>query len=385
MDLTGVFKIRCIVVVKVSWWAINNVNLHICQTTLKIDRNMVKATEIRQYNERFVEENDVDLVCVFAGATSGSGAGALEAMVSMLQASTFYIIGRSAAQFASQRKKLERLNPSSKLEFLEAQISLLSDVDTVCKQIAAAETKVDLLYLSPGCIPFGGPRCTYLSVLQTTVLIHHVDTKEGLETCFAISYYSRMRLTHGLLPLLRQSRQPRVLTLLNGGKEKSMFDDDIGLEKHWSAEAVITHTTTMTSLAFEHLAKGDERITFLHVFPGLVNSGNFIRVNAAESAGVVWSVMLMVFCRMIAMVQLIFGTTPKECGERQAYHLTNDQFRPGAWRIDNSSEVVSEHRGGAFEKYRDSGWPEKIWGHTTAVFDRVSTAPNDRETILISI
>lgn len=357
----------------------------IWETILKIARNMVKATEIRQCNERFAKENDVHLVCVFAGATSGSGAGALEALVSMLHTSSFYIIGRSAAQFASQRKKLEKLNPSCKLEFIEAQISLLSDVDTVCKQIAAAETKVDLLYLSPGCIPFGGPRCTYLYVLQTTVLIYHVDTKEGLETCFAISYYSRMRLTHGLLPLLRQSSQPRVLSLLNGGKEKSMFDDDIGLEKRWSAEAVITHTTTMTSLAFEHLAKDDERITFLHVFPGLVNSGNFIRVNVADSAGVVWRVMLMIFCRMITAVQLIFGTTPKECGERQAYHLTSDQFRPGAWRIDNSSVVVSAHAGGVFEKYRDSGWPEKIWRHTTAVFDRVLTAPNDRETISIPI
>lgn len=342
---------------------------------------MVKTTEIRQCNEKFAKKNNADLVCVFAGATSGSGAGALEAMVGMLHTSTFYIIGRSAAQFASQRKKLEKLNPSCKLEFLEAQISLLSDVDGVCKQIAAAEKKVDLLYMSPGCIPFGGPRCTYLPLLKTTALIHCVDTKEGLETCFAISYYSRMRLIQNLLPLLRQSSRPRVLTLLNGGKEKPMFDDDIGLEKRWSADAVINHTTTMTSLALEHLAKDDERITFLHVFPGLVNSGNFIRVTAGESAGVVWRVMLSVFCRMITAVQLIFGITPEECGERQAYHLTSEQFGLGAWRIDNSSEVVSENAGGVFEKYRASGWSEKIWELTTAVFESALATGNDGETI----
>ncbi|OBT81098.1 hypothetical protein VE02_10279 [Pseudogymnoascus sp. 03VT05] len=323
---------------------------------------MVKTTAIRQCNEHFARENNAGLICVFAGATSGSGAGTLEAMVGMLHSSTFYIIGRSAARFASQRKKLEKLNPNCKLEFLEAQVSLLSDVDAVCKQIAASEKKVDLLYISPGCIPFGGPKYT----------------KESLETCFAISYYSRMRLIQNLLPLLRQSLQPRVLTLLNGGKEKPMFDDDICLEKHWSADAVITHTTTMTSLALEHLAK-DEQITFLHVFPGLVNSGNFIRVTAAESAGVVWRVMLAVFCRMITVVQLIFGTTPEECGERQAYHLTSDQFGPGAWRIDNSSEVVTASAGDVFEKYRDGGWPEKIWEHTTAVFERVMATGNDEE------
>ncbi|KAL5347935.1 hypothetical protein ACLOAV_007346 [Pseudogymnoascus australis] len=315
---------------------------------------MVKITTIRECNERLAKENNADLVCVFAGATSGSGAGALEAMVGMLHTSTFYIIGRSSTQFARQRKKLDKINPSCKLEFLEAQVSLLSDVDRVCRQIAAAEKKVDLLYMSP-------------------------DTKEGIETSFSISYYSRMRLIQNLLPLLRKSTLPRVLTLLNGGKERPMFDDDIGLEKRWSAEAVIAHTTTMTSLALEHLSKDDERITFLHVFPGLVNSGNFIRVNAAESAGVFWRVMLRVFCRMITAVQLIFGITPEECGERQAYHLTSGQFGPGAWRIGNSSEVVSAHVGGVFETYRDGGWSEKIWKHTTAVFESALVTRTDRE------
>ncbi|KFY54646.1 hypothetical protein V496_07226 [Pseudogymnoascus sp. VKM F-4515 (FW-2607)] len=299
---------------------------------------MVKITTIRECNERLAKENNADLVCVFAGATSGSGAGALEAMV-------------------------DKINPSCKLEFLEAQVSLLSDVDRVCRQIAAAEKKVDLLYMSPGCIPFGGPRYT----------------KEGIETSFSISYYSRMRLIQNLLPLLRKSTRPRVLTLLNGGKEKPMFEDDIGLEKRWSAEAVIAHTTTMTSLALEHLSKDDERITFLHVFPGLVNSGNFIRVNAAESAGVFWRVMLTVFCRMITAVQLIFGITPEECGERQAYHLTSEQFGPGAWRIGNSSEAVSAHVGGVFETYRDDGWSEMIWKHTTAVFESALATRTDRE------
>lgn len=365
-------------------WVINNVNppnktiaSHISSSW----ETMVKITEIRQYNERFAKENNADLVCVFAGATSGSGAGALEAMVGMLHTSTFYIIGRSAAQFASQRKKLEKLNPSCKLEFLEAQVSLISDVDAMCKQIAAAEKKVDLLYMSPGSIPFGGQRCTHLLILKAMVLMHYIDTKEGLETCFAISYYSRMRLIQNLLPLLRQSSQPRVLSLLNGGKEKPMFDDDVSLEKNWSADAVIAHTTTMTSLALEHLAKNDERITFLHVFPGLVNTGNFIRVTAAESSGVVWRVMLAAFCRMITVVQAVFGISPEECGERQAYHLTSDKFGPGSQRIDDSSEIVSAHAGGVFEKYRDSGWPEKIWVQTTSVFESALATGNGEDAI----
>ncbi|KAL2005191.1 hypothetical protein VTN00DRAFT_3041 [Thermoascus crustaceus] len=120
---------------------------------------MVKATTIRQSNARFASEYRDGLVCVFAGATSGIGASTLERMALMLQAPTFYVVGRSAARFASQRAKLESLNPSCKVVFLEAEVSLLSDVDAVCRQITAAEQKVDCLYMSPGMIPlnFGAP------------------------------------------------------------------------------------------------------------------------------------------------------------------------------------------------------------------------------------
>jgi NAD(P)-dependent dehydrogenase (short-subunit alcohol dehydrogenase family) len=184
---------------------------------------MVKTTAIRECNARFASEHHGGLVCVFAGATSGIGASTLERMALMLHEPTFYVLGRSAARFASRQAKLESLNPSCKVVFLEAEVSLLSNVDSVCKQITAAEQKVDCLYMSPGLIPLNGPQCTCPQVLNLQTLTGRVDTKEGLETCFAISYYSRMRLVWNLLPLLRQSPQPRVLTVLNGGREKSML------------------------------------------------------------------------------------------------------------------------------------------------------------------
>ena len=120
---------------------------------------MVKATTIRQYNDSD-KKRDVGLVCVFAGATSGIGASTLRKMVQKLQKSTFYVLGRSVPRFASQRAKLESLNLSCKLVFIQAEVSLLSDIDAACKQITAFEQKVDYLYMSPGLIPLNGPQCT---------------------------------------------------------------------------------------------------------------------------------------------------------------------------------------------------------------------------------
>ncbi|RDL31189.1 Uncharacterized protein BP5553_09978 [Venustampulla echinocandica] len=328
---------------------------------------MVKATAISQCNARFASEHHEGLVCVFAGATSGIGAGTLERMVTMLAKSTFYVVGRSAARFVSQRAKLESLNPSCKVVFLEAEFSLLSDVDAVCTKIIAAERKVDFLYMSPGLVPLNGPEYT----------------KEGLEMCFAISYYSRMRLTWNLLPLLRQSPRPRVLTVLNGGREQPMRDEDLGLEipHHWATLAAINHTTTMTSLAFEHLAENDKRITFVHAFPGWVKTDIFSRMTAPESSGVTWKVVLALIQGLVAIVNLFIGISAADCGERQAFHLTSDIYSSGAWRVDQLSEQVITP--GVLEQYRERGWREKVWEHTMRVFEKAlatDTRSNNKPT-----
>ncbi|CAD6574369.1 MAG: hypothetical protein ASARMPRED_006680 [Alectoria sarmentosa] len=313
---------------------------------------MVKATKIRQCNARFASEHHAGLVCVFAGATSGIGASTFERMALMLHAPTSYVLGRSAARLASQRARLESLNPNCQVVSLEAEVSLLSGVDAVCKQITAVEQKVDILYMSPGLYPLNGPQYT----------------KEGLETCFTISYYSRMRLICNLLPLLRQSPRPRVLSVLNGGREKSMYDEDIGLEQHWATRAVIDHATTMTSLAFEHLAENDQRITFLHAFPGLVRTDIFARLTAPESSGVAWRVVLASVRGLFAILMLIFGMSAAVSGERQAFHLTGDIYSPGAWRIDSLSDQV--YASGVLEQYRERGWLEKVWEYNVRIFDK---------------
>ena len=124
---------------------------------------MVSQSIIKSSNTVFAKTHDEGLVCVFAGATSGTGAGTLLNMAVTLQHSpTFYIIGRSATRFAAQRKKLESANSSVKIVFIEAEISLLHDVDRISAQITKNEKKVDFLFMSSGMIPFNKPECKSL-------------------------------------------------------------------------------------------------------------------------------------------------------------------------------------------------------------------------------
>ena len=120
---------------------------------------MVMLLSIPQHNAHFTEEHHEGVVSVFAGATRGIGTSTLERMATMLHKSTFYILGRSAKRFGSQLEKLKDSNPSCNFVFIEADVSLLSDVDAACKQITTSEKKVDYLYMSAGLVPLNGPEC----------------------------------------------------------------------------------------------------------------------------------------------------------------------------------------------------------------------------------
>ena len=178
-----------------------------------------------------------------------------------------------------------------------------------------------------------------------------------------------------LLPLLRQSTRPRVLSVLNGGNEKAVHEQDLGLDEHWSPISVINHTTTMTTLAFEHLAEKNSRLAFLHSCPGLVKTDIFARLTPPESSGMLWRVTLASIRGLVAIVMLCVGIEVKESGERQAFHLTTDRYGPGMWRINPASEPVSAP--GVLERYRAGSWSERVWEYTMGVFETTLARGSD--------
>ncbi|KAL2065554.1 hypothetical protein VTL71DRAFT_3224 [Oculimacula yallundae] len=314
---------------------------------------MVKLVTVREENLRFANENHTGCVCVFAGATSGIGACTLERMITMISSSTFYVIGRSEQRFQVQHAKLQKLNSSNKIVFIQAEFSLIADIDSVSQRIVSVETKVDYLFMSPGLYPLNGAEYS----------------REGLEVCFAVSYYSRIRLISNLLPVLRQSPNPRILSVLSGGREKAMLENDIGLRNSWSSASVINHTTTMTSLTFDHLAKYDTTITFLHSFPGLVKTNIFAAQTAPKSSGLLWKISLALLRMVFAFLMAVLGISPEESGEKQAFILTTKKFGPGVSLVSEKCEESAVPS--ALLKYHDGGWAEKIWEHTLKVLEQV--------------
>lgn len=120
---------------------------------------MVGATEIAESNLAYEKEKHGGLVCVFAGATAGIGRATLERLTTMLHSSSFYILGRNKQRHAPWLEQLRAISPDNKFIYIEGQVSLISDIDTACNQILSTEQKVDILCMSPGGMPFAGPKC----------------------------------------------------------------------------------------------------------------------------------------------------------------------------------------------------------------------------------
>jgi hypothetical protein len=165
-----------------------------------------------------------------------------------------------------------------------------------------------------------------------------------------------------------------VLSVLNGGREEAINTDDLGLEKSMSILRLGAYTTTMTTLAMEHLAaaESNRNITFFHVFPVIVKTDIIHRLTPPtdQSTGLGWRVGLAAFRGIGSVVMGLFGTEVQDCGDRQAYLLTSDAAVPqaGAWRIDAASEVIKTE--GVLTRYREEAVGQRVWDHTEAVFER---------------
>ncbi|KAI1340824.1 hypothetical protein F5Y15DRAFT_378026 [Xylariaceae sp. FL0016] len=312
-----------------------------------------KITVVRE-NAAFSSQNHQGRVCVFAGATMGIGYSTLRRMVTMLHSSTFYVLGRSPSRFSEKLTELKALAPTNDIIFIEVDLSLIADIDSACKRLTSVAKKVDYLCMSAGGFPFQGA----------------VYTSEHLELSFVVSYYSRLRMVTNLLPLLRKSTNPRVLSVLNGTNEQRIDEDDVGLDKKWNPLRLVSHATTCMSLGFEYLAADiqNESIAFIHAHPGFVNTGTPRTKHPSTKDGIVWWAFLSVMQVITGWIMRLFGFSLQESGERNAFYLTNARYVPGSLQTNKMNDSLLANK--ALQYYQENKWPQRVWDHTSMVWEK---------------
>ncbi|KAJ5046713.1 uncharacterized protein L3040_003945 [Drepanopeziza brunnea f. sp. 'multigermtubi'] len=189
---------------------------------------MVSIKDIRKSNETFKASSQASgLVAVFVAATSGNCAWILSSK-------------KGAKPLLAETRAS---SPGGTFKFIETEISLIKNVDKACDEIESKETK------------------------------GRDKSVEGIDIPHALRYDSRIRFISNLLALLKQSPLPRVMSVPAGGRESAIDTTDLEVKNDFTFVQAAETGTTQTTLAFEELARSNPTITFIHKYPGLVNSG----------------------------------------------------------------------------------------------------------------
>lgn len=240
------------------------------------------------------------------------------------------VIGRNEAAANELLPKL-----SSKSRFLRADVSLLSEIRAVTKQIPA----VDILVLTQGILTMAG----------------RTPTAENIDNKLALHYYGRMLFVHELLPLLRSSENGgKVLFVLDGvnGNPSKINWNDMALENSYSISGAAHHAINFTDIIIQYFASQPENstVTFTHAFPGIV------RTSLADN--------LPFYARipLNGLMKLGVATSAETCAEYMVHGMLGTES--GSRCIDSKGEAVKK------KKPVTDDMMQKVWDHTSEMFSK---------------
>lgn len=125
---------------------------------------MVALSEVTASNQRVAASFPDGLVAVFVGATSGVGEYTVKAFAKYVPSPRVYIVGRSRDAADQIINECLESNPRGAFEFIQADVSLLKNVDDVCQKIKSKETAINLLFESQGSMAFTKGRSSTNSI-----------------------------------------------------------------------------------------------------------------------------------------------------------------------------------------------------------------------------
>ncbi|KAJ1551747.1 hypothetical protein HK096_002296 [Nowakowskiella sp. JEL0078] len=239
------------------------------------------------------------------GGSSGIGAGIAVRLAKAQFDVT--IIGRNESRGAEVVNEMKLQNSDGAYSFVSLDCHLLSNIFGLSSKFP----RVDRLVLSQGVGSFEG----------------RIETPEGIDQKLALHYYGRMAFIQEFADKLRESSEPRVLSVLCAGIHSPYKDykTDPELKSHYSLKNSADVVGFYTDLALEHLAEdplNKDKIVFAHSFPGFVDTN--------------WGRDIPLLLRsMLYPLKKIVGKSREDCAEFMCDFLLDKDVTPGKLKLIN--------------------------------------------------
>lgn len=207
---------------------------------------------------------------VITGGTDGIGRSL--ALTYLKRGEQVVIIGRNRDKAAAIIDEAAGLGAAARIEFLRADLGLVSENHRVLERLRTAYPVVDALVL--------GARY-YRSTRSVT--------PEGFEASFALFYLSRHLLTYGLAGSLERAETPVILDLSGPGGDLSRIHwDDLQFAGTYDPDAVMHQCGKLSDLLAVAFTDDHRhsRIRYLLLHPGLTATGFTGDYSAADRARV---------------------------------------------------------------------------------------------------
>ena len=233
-----------------------------------------------------------------------------------------------------------------------------------------------------------------LPPFSSSILIHPSETDEGLDTFMSLLYYSRLKFTTLLLPLLLSSSLPaHVISVFGPGRDTTLIPTDLSLRSPQNYGFMVSgsHAAYLTTFFMEHLAaQNPGKLALIHYFPGLVLTDAF------EDPGLpAWFRWIFRYGWPLFRC-LPFALNGDECGQRVLFNASprfparsgdskgassktegdiemavssDGVVGGGAYRVNWNGEMVST--GKQYKKLRKEGWFDIAVNHTLKVFEEI--------------
>lgn len=88
--------------------------------------------------------------------------------------------------------------------------------------------------------------------------LSYVETAEGIEASFALSYLSRFVLSYGLKEVLEQGENPFIMNICGSGMDGEPNWDDLQHKQSFDAQKVMMHGSRLNDLLGVQFAESDE-------------------------------------------------------------------------------------------------------------------------------
>ena len=233
-------------------------------------------------------------VVVITGATSGIGSVAAEQLAGM--GARIVLVARDKSRAEAELDRLRKIGPGARHSVHYGDLSRLDEMKRVGREIAAAESRIDVLINNAGAL-----------------FSHRTLTPDGLEMTFATNHMSYFVLTEMLRQRLFEAAPARIINTSSDAHRRNKIEfDDLQSAHGYTGFKVYGRSKLCNILYTRELARtlSGTGVTANSLHPG------FVATRFGDHSGGAFSVMVR--------IAKTFAISPEKGAETIVYLASSD-------------------------------------------------------------